>query len=80
MLFRFFAFGLPRFFGAGGVLSIARTASLKLPVMGETVVSALTRFGTSSISCALLGALVSFVAFQWPSPTEGTSTRLVLMP
>jgi hypothetical protein len=34
------------FFGAGGVRSIARTASSKVPVMGGTVVSlfALVRF------------------------------------
>ena len=45
---RFFAFGLPRFFGAGGVLSIARTASSKLPAMGGTVVSALRFFAIKS--------------------------------
>ena len=39
----FFAFGLPRFFGAGGVRSIARTASSKVPLMGGIVVSAFWR-------------------------------------
>jgi len=34
----FFAFGRPRFFGAGGVFSIARTALSKLPEVGGTVV------------------------------------------
>ena len=41
------AFGRPRFFGAGGVLSIARTASSKLPLMGGTIVSPVWRFGIS---------------------------------
>jgi hypothetical protein len=41
-----FAFGRPRFFGAGGVFRSARTASSKLPVIGGTVVSACLRFAT----------------------------------
>jgi hypothetical protein len=52
----FFAFGRPRFFGAGGVLSIARTASSNVPVMRGTVVSSRLRLGITS--CAMQYAVV----------------------
>jgi hypothetical protein len=41
----FFAVGLPRFLGGGGVCSSAFTASSKVPVIGGIVVSACLRFG-----------------------------------